>query len=361
MPLGGAKRTLFEEVKYLSKEHNVDVYQLSDNEKFLDITAYSQGIYNYPFNLVSKLPSFLDRLQKDYKKFISLRFLHRSVANDIACKNYDVALVHGDRFTQAPYILRYLKIPSLYFCQEYLRIAYEKVLKFEGDVNLINKAYECLTRLLRKKIDADNAKCATIIVANSEFTRKNIKKAYGVNAEVCHLGVDTGVFKPIKGKRKNRIIFIGERNKINGLDLLEKALKLLPKIDKPKLEIVGSSSGKLKIRDDKELARYYSLSLVTICTSYNEPFGLPPIESMACKTPVIAVNEGGYRETIENGKTGFLVKRNKKILAEKLMSLIGNKKALEYMGRMGRRSALKKWRWIYHNKKIEQFLYKLNI
>lgn len=31
------------------------------------------------------------------------------------------------------------------------------------------------------------------------------------------------------------------------------------------------------------------------------------IESMACGVPVIAVDEGGYRETILDGKTGRLI------------------------------------------------------
>ena len=41
--------------------------------------------------------------------------------------------------------------------------------------------------------------------------------------------------------------------------------------------------------------------------SFNEPFGLSIIESMACGTPVIAFNRGSMPELIENGKNGFLV------------------------------------------------------
>jgi len=41
--------------------------------------------------------------------------------------------------------------------------------------------------------------------------------------------------------------------------------------------------------------------------SFNEPFGLSVIESMACGTPVIAFNRGSMPELIEDGKNGFLV------------------------------------------------------
>jgi len=41
---------------------------------------------------------------------------------------------------------------------------------------------------------------------------------------------------------------------------------------------------------------------------FDEPFGLPVVEAMACGTPVIAVNRGCMRETIIDGVTGFLVR-----------------------------------------------------
>ncbi|MBF0239393.1 MAG: glycosyltransferase family 4 protein [SAR324 cluster bacterium] len=41
---------------------------------------------------------------------------------------------------------------------------------------------------------------------------------------------------------------------------------------------------------------------------FDEPFGLSVIESMACGTPVIAINRGSMPEIIQNGKNGFLVK-----------------------------------------------------
>lgn len=42
--------------------------------------------------------------------------------------------------------------------------------------------------------------------------------------------------------------------------------------------------------------------------SFEEPFGLSVVESMACGTPVIAFNKGSMPELINNGKNGFLVK-----------------------------------------------------
>ena len=47
----------------------------------------------------------------------------------------------------------------------------------------------------------------------------------------------------------------------------------------------------------------------------DEDFGLTPVEAMAAGKPVIAVNEGGYRETILDGRTGWLVAPTAEALA----------------------------------------------
>lgn len=44
--------------------------------------------------------------------------------------------------------------------------------------------------------------------------------------------------------------------------------------------------------------------------SKNEDFGMVSIESMSSGIPVVAPNEGGYKETIINGKTGILLEKN---------------------------------------------------
>ena len=44
--------------------------------------------------------------------------------------------------------------------------------------------------------------------------------------------------------------------------------------------------------------------------NFNEPFGLSVIESMACGTPVIAINRGSMPELIQDGKNGFLISSN---------------------------------------------------
>jgi D-inositol-3-phosphate glycosyltransferase len=55
------------------------------------------------------------------------------------------------------------------------------------------------------------------------------------------------------------------------------------------------------------LQYHYASAEITVVPSYYEPFGLVPLESMACGTPVIASKVGGMQYTVKDGKTGYLV------------------------------------------------------
>ena len=57
---------------------------------------------------------------------------------------------------------------------------------------------------------------------------------------------------------------------------------------------------------DEDLARLYKGAKGFLALSKDEDFGITPVESMMCGTPVIAFNGGGYKETVIDGKTGIL-------------------------------------------------------
>ncbi len=57
----------------------------------------------------------------------------------------------------------------------------------------------------------------------------------------------------------------------------------------------------------ERLRDYYSAADVFVTTPWYEPFGITPLESMACGTPVIGANVGGIKFTVRDGETGYLV------------------------------------------------------
>jgi D-inositol-3-phosphate glycosyltransferase len=76
-------------------------------------------------------------------------------------------------------------------------------------------------------------------------------------------------------------------------------------------------------RRGRDVLRYfYSAADVFVTTPWYEPFGITPLEAMACGTPVIGSNVGGIKYTVQDSETGFLVPpKDPESLAAKLSML----------------------------------------
>ncbi|MDB4349891.1 glycosyltransferase, partial [Omnitrophica bacterium] len=66
-----------------------------------------------------------------------------------------------------------------------------------------------------------------------------------------------------------------------------------------------------------------------------EPFGLAPLEANACGLPVIAVAEGGIRETVRHEINGLLVEHNPKSMAKAIQYLVDNPDYARKLGEAG--------------------------
>ena len=77
--------------------------------------------------------------------------------------------------------------------------------------------------------------------------------------------------------------------------------RIAPLLDQPGVKRIDSIGGAEKA----ELLGKARALLSPV--DWEEPFGLAPVEAMACGTPVIAYPRGALRETVVDGETGFLV------------------------------------------------------
>jgi hypothetical protein len=85
---------------------------------------------------------------------------------------------------------------------------------------------------------------------------------------------------------------------------------------------------------------------VAVTTPWYEPFGLTPLEAMACACPVIGSDVGGISFTIVDGETGFLVPaKDPMALAARLAAILGNSALRERLGRAGRARVEREFTW----------------
>jgi glycosyltransferase involved in cell wall biosynthesis len=94
------------------------------------------------------------------------------------------------------------------------------------------------------------------------------------------------------------------------------------------------------------LRLYYGAADVFVTTPWYEPFGITPVEAMACSRPVIGSEVGGIKSTVVDGRTGFLVpSRDPQATAERLASLHRDPLLAHSMGEAGLKRAYRHYTW----------------
>jgi glycosyltransferase involved in cell wall biosynthesis len=95
-----------------------------------------------------------------------------------------------------------------------------------------------------------------------------------------------------------------------------------------------------------ELRTWYSAADAFVTTPWYEPFGITPVEAMACARPVVGSEVGGIKSTVVDGGTGFLVpSRDPQAVAERLATLQRNPLLARTMGDAGLRRAYRHYTW----------------
>lgn len=371
---GGAKRTLCAIAGRLGRQHAIDLYELScSDHKFGDLSASVQQTYTYRFEPLPQLHRPFGRLNYGARWLDLLRLerLNRLIAADIDSRAYDVVYVHPCQFAQTPGIIRYLRTPALYHSREPLRAAHEpevprpyrsarRLTKFLDHFDGLKAAFESK----RSQIDRVNVLAATTLIANSYFTREAIYRIYGADARVVYHGIDSEKNRPLGLERENLVVAVGALTPLKGFDFIVRSLALIPEGARPAL-IVASNYQESKEKryleqlarelnvqaqflnmvSDETLLQLYNRARVVACASILEPFGLVPLEAMACAAPVVAVAEGGLRESVQHGVTGYLVDRSPAEFAEAISRLATDPQQARRMGEAGRDLVLREWTW----------------
>jgi glycosyltransferase involved in cell wall biosynthesis len=349
VPPGGASRVALEQALYLdTRKHQVVWYTTKDPK----IKQTPNSIKRISHNLLDKEINQRHILSRSLWLSRQLLQQYQEINRLIEAQQPDVVLVHPCRHTQAPYIMRLTKIPTVYFIEEPLRVVSEPELHSITHLPFHSRLAAKWERILLGRIDKKNTMASTFQITHSQFNANSVKRHYGISAMPIGLGVDTNVFKKTTptNKKTPYFLFVGDKNELNGHAFLHKAI-LRKNIS---LRFVTAQHGTLSL-SDQQLAKLYSGATATLCLSRKEPFGLVALESMACSTPVIALSEGGYKETVTSDKTGLLIKRRPQSLATAIETML-DPAFHRSVSRNCRSHVIKNFSWHQHGAKLEQVL-----
>jgi glycosyltransferase involved in cell wall biosynthesis len=389
LPPGGAKRAAYELGRRLAREHDIDLYQLTTTSRdAFDLSPDVRHVFRYRFApLFGLLNQRLARghlAPRSLTMLAPLRALHARIARDMKARGYAIVLAHTDAMTQSPYLLRWLPPGvGVYYCQEALRVTREPAILAEHRRGLRRSPEPIATlRVLEdrwvlprwQRADLETVRRASAILVNSHYSREQVMAAYGREATVAYLGVDEDLFSPQPtGRRDPEVLSVGSPIALKGHDLTVQALSQVPAAIRPRLRVVASPSAdrdalavtarRLEVEiafdsqlSDGDLAARYRRALATVCASRMEPFGLTALESMACGTPVVAIKEGGYLETVVDGETGLLVDPTAAAVAAAIASLASNPAEVDRLGQQARAHVLRGWTWAQSARRLEDIL-----
>jgi glycosyltransferase involved in cell wall biosynthesis len=95
-----------------------------------------------------------------------------------------------------------------------------------------------------------------------------------------------------------------------------------------------------------ELPAVYRSADVVVCAPWYEPFGIVPLEAMACGVPVVASSVGGLIDSVVDGGTGrHIPPRDVEAVASAVRRLLDDEPERSRLGRNGRARMLGRYSW----------------
>lgn len=233
-------------------------------------------------------------------------------------KNYDTIILSGDCLSS---VRHFHDKKVLYYCHTIPRYLFDQKEEYERKVpKIMLLVYQVMTAVFKRAYLRDLGLIEKLIT-NSKNTQTRIKTFTGRDADILYPPVDTAFFTPSENPERSYFLSFARLSSIKRVDRIVSAFQ---KLSEEKLVITYGKNDPEKAQIQSMVENYPNISMqespsdtelralirgakATIYVPVDEDFGMSPVESMACGTPVIGVNDGGLRESIIDGKTGILI------------------------------------------------------
>ena len=252
--------------------------------------------------------SFLQALHPTSRTFRALLPLYPSAMESLDLRGYDLVLSSSSAWAHG--VIPAERAVHVCYCHNPFRYAWnarEETLAGRGPLGraalgVIFQRWRQWDWIAAQRVDA--------YVANSETTRARVARYFGRDATVLHPPVETGRFAP--GAVGDAYVVLSE---LMTHKRIEVAVRAFNELRRP-LVVVGNGPDYRRLRrlagptvtftgrvSDAQAAALLASARALVVTA-TEEFGIAAVEAQAAGRPVIALADGGVRETVIEGRTG---------------------------------------------------------
>ena len=220
-------------------------------------------------------------------------------------------------------------------------------------------------------VDRKQVSLADRVCTSSPFAVSQIRAVYGRSASVITPGVDRARLDAARSSARRNppvVLTVNYLHPRKRVELFIEAASVCRELwadatRRPRWLVVGDGperdrlerlAGTLGVAGDvefagfvpdNELPEYYTAASCYVHTGVEESFGLSVIEASYCGCPIVAVDEGGVRKTVEDGVTGHLVPALSSELATSVATVLNLDDQGQAMGRAGHERVSMLYRW----------------
>lgn len=170
-----------------------------------------------------------------------------------------------------------------------------------------------------RRWDRRSADWVDDFAANSTVVADRIRRYYRRSARVIHPPVDTSYYAAAPERSRHGALAVSRWIPYKRLDL---AIEACAAVGVP-LTVAGTGPERFRLQrlaerhrelvrfvaspTDEQLREMYASAEILVFPAF-EDFGIIPVEAMAAGTPVVALDRGGTRDSVIDGRTGALVR-----------------------------------------------------
>jgi glycosyltransferase involved in cell wall biosynthesis len=203
------------------------------------------------------------------------------------------------------------------YCHSPMRYAWDQFDAYFGPDQIGKLKSRLMRPIMHAMARWDRATATRVdrFLANSQYVAGRIGRYYNRRSAVVYPPVATDFYTPESRSSARGFLIVSALVPYKRLDVAIEACRRLA----APLTIVGTGPEEARLRalagpdtrflgwlPDEEIRTLYRSAAATLLPG-TEDFGIVPLESQACGTPVVALGDGGARETVVDGETGVLV------------------------------------------------------